>query len=284
MGATEDIRDAAACVAQGSYDWFRARLGYITSSNVSKVLLSPSSSYKERIKAAEQAAKSRADIESKVDGKTNRILKAGLEEKYLSEINRLFISPEEAFSDTAKGYLYQVAAERNLRPQIVEDDSAFEEYLSRVELSSRAIRYGQETEDIARHTYELATKQEVAQAGFILHKDIANYGDSPDGIVLGENGEPIGALEIKCPKPDTWMRYKATIHTPEDLKREKPEYYWQCQSHCECNNLAWCDFVFFDKMQRKGFVCIRIPRNDEDITLMKERIVLANLFINSLLP
>ncbi len=188
----------------------------------------------------------------------------------------------ETFNDTAKGYLYKVAAERNLRQQVIDDEVQFEEYMMRVDISTRDIRWGQENEDIARKVYEKIFKREVAQAGFILHDTIDNYGDSPDGIVLDDNGKPVGALEIKCPKPETFIRYKATIHNAEELKEEKPEYYWQCQSHCECNNLQWCDFVFFDKMQKNGFVCVRIDRNDEDIALMKSRIVLANEFIDSL--
>lgn len=237
---SQEVRDSIACIAQGTYDWFRARLGNITSSNVHFVM------------------------------KTPRVTKAD--------------PNPQGFSDTAKGYLYQVAAERNLRPQVIEDDAQFEEYLYRVELSNKAIRYGQENEDVARKVYELRTHTEVAQAGFILHPDIAHYGDSPDGIIVdSESGKPIGCLEIKCPKPETFMRYKATIRNADELKAEKPEYYWQCQSHCECNNLQWCDFVFFDKMQRNGFVRIRIERNEEDIALMKERVALANKFIDDLL-
>lgn len=242
MSETKDLtmqmREEIACVAQGTNDWFRARLGYITSSNVHFVMKSPRQT------------------------KTN--------------------PNPEIFSDTAKGYLYQVAAERNLWPSVIEDDEQFEEYLYRVELSNKAIRYGQENEDIARKVYEAKMKCEVTQAGFILHPEIANYGDSPDGVVLGEDGKPVGTIEIKCPKPETFMRYKANIHNAEDLKAEKPEYYWQCQSHCECNQVQWCDFIFFDKMQRNGFVCIRIERNEEDIALMKERVILANAEIDKL--
>lgn len=236
---SQDMRDQMACVAQGTLDWFRARLGYITSSNVHYVMKAPKAT------------------------KTN--------------------PNPEVFSDAAKGYLYQVASERNLWPAVIEDDAQFEEYMFRVELSNKAIRYGQETEDIARKVYEQKMRCEVAQAGFIAHETIDNYGDSPDGVVLNDEGKPVGTIEIKCPKPETFMRYKATIHNADELKSEKPEYYWQCQSHCECNNLPWCDFIFFDKMQRNGFVCIRIDRNAEDIALMKERVLLANEFVNNLL-
>lgn len=236
---SNQMRDDMACAAQGTLDWFRARLGKITSSNV------------------------------------HYVMKAGKATK---------TNPNpEVFSDTAKGYLYQVASERNLWPNVVEDDVQFEEYMFRVEISNKAIRYGQENEDFARKLYIHKTGNEVVEAGFIAHQTIPNYGDSPDGVVLDKDGKPVGTLEIKCPKPETFMRYKANIHNAEELKAEKPEYYWQCQSHCECNQVQWCDFVFCDKMQQNGFVCIRIERNDEDIALMKERIVLANQFVDELL-
>lgn len=283
MEMDDEIRDRAACTMQGTNDWFKARLGRITSSKVRNVMLGPSQDYKDRIKSLEADAKNRASEESMVNGKANRVLKAELEAKYLDLVDRSYLTPAEYFSDTAKSYLYEVASERNLRKNVIDDDTLFDEYLMRVELSTKAIRYGQETEDIARKVYEISTKNEVVEAGFIMHKDITHYGDSPDGIIVDKDGRPIGALEIKCPKPETFIRYKATIHNADELKEEKPEYYWQCQSHCECNGLPWCDFVFFDKMQQNGFVCIRIDRNDEDIALMKERIVIANQFIDEIL-
>ena len=240
---SQELRDEIACVAQGTHDWFKARLGYITSSNVHYVM------------------------------KAARATKAN--------------PNPDVFSDTAKGYLYQVASERNLQQYVLDDPDVFDEYLYRTEISNKAIRYGQENEDIARNVYAelVAAKQnqDVVQAGFIIHPTIEHYGDSPDGVVVNEAGKPIGTIEIKCPKPETFMRYKANIHNAEDLKAEKPEYYWQCQSHCECNNVQWCDFIFFDKMQVNGFVCIRIERNEEDIAAMKERIVLANQFVDELL-
>lgn len=240
---SQELNDSA-CFGQGTMEWFAARLGYITSSNVHFVMKVP-------------------------------------------KVTKTNPNPE-TFSDTTKGYLYKVAAERNLRDSIVQgskimDPEMFEEYLYRVEVSNKAIRYGQENEEIARVAYQRLTKYEVVTMGFQKHPTIERYGDSPDGVVLDENQKPIGALEIKCPKPDTFMRYKATIHNAEELKEEKPEYYWQCQSHCECLGVQWCDFVFFDKMQKKGFVCIRIERNEEDIARMKERIVLANQFVDELL-
>lgn len=236
---TKEEIDAQGCVEQGSLDWYRARLGKITSSNVHFVMKAP------------RATKANPN--------------------------------PEGFSDTAKGYLYQVAAERNLVEEFVNNDLYFQEYLDRVDISNRSIRYGSETEATAREVYAGITGNEVIECGFVNHSEISNYGDSPDGLIIDKEGSPIGALEIKCPKPDTFIKYQDNIKDAASLKEVKPEYYWQCQSHCECNNVAWCDFVVFDKMQRKGFICIRIERNDEDIALMKERIILANAEIDKLI-
>lgn len=240
----QNIIDEQSCYEQGSLDWFRARLGNITSSKVSMVMLAP------------KPTKSNPD-------------------------------PVEKFTDTAKGYLYQVAAERNLRPQVIKDDEMFNEYLQRVDISSRTIRYGSETEAKARKVYSrlFADKEgyEVVECGFIRHTEIDKYGDSPDGVIVDINGKPVGTLEIKCPKPDTFIRYSVNIKDADSLKEEKPEYYWQCQSHCLCNNVEWCDFVFFDIHQSNGIRVVRIYRNDEDIAKMIERIKLANDYIDNTL-
>lgn len=234
MENKEDLIDRVSCLEQGTREWFKARLGYITSSRVGDLMKLPR-------------------------------------------------SKTETFTETAMSYLYQVAAERNLRTTVLMDDNMFDEYLYRTDVSNKAIRWGQENEDVARKVYSRKTGNEVAQCGFIPHKEIGNYGDSPDGIIVDENDIPIGAMEIKCPNPATFMKYKHRVHSAEDLKTVKPEYYWQCQSHCECNDLQWCDFIFFDKMQKNGFVCVRIERNDEDIAFLKERVSLANELINSML-
>jgi hypothetical protein len=59
----------------------------------------------------------------------------------------------ETFTDTAKNYLYQLAAERNLNDAF--KDTYFDEYLERVNVETRAMRYGTDTEELARLAGEL---------------------------------------------------------------------------------------------------------------------------------
>ena len=63
----------------------------------------------------------------------------------------------EIFGDTAKSYIYQVAAERNMNPTIVEDDELFQMYLHQVDIGSKAMRWGNEQEGNARSLYEKPT-------------------------------------------------------------------------------------------------------------------------------
>lgn len=190
----------------------------------------------------------------------------------------------EIFSETAKGYLYKVAAERNIRQSYLDDDFKFAEYLERTNIETREMRYGTETEELAREMYRKKTKYELTEVGFITHPNIPNYGDSPDGVVLDKVlFKPIGCLEIKCPKPETWMKYLAQFKAGKTLKDIEDKYYWQCQSHMMCLGVEWCDFVYFDKMMKDGLQIVRIERNEEDIELMKERIRLANEYIDKMI-
>jgi hypothetical protein len=67
----------------------------------------------------------------------------------------------------------------------------------------------------------------------------------------------------------------------ETLKSIKMEYYWQCQSHCECHNVDWCDFIVYDQMQKGEMIVVRIYRNQEDIDLLLNRIEMANDYIEN---
>ena len=194
------------------------------------------------------------------------------------------------FSQTGISYLLEIAAERNLKDSYINDDMAFQDYLDRVNASSKAMRYGTETEPVARKVYAAKHKElRIEECGFVrsgYHSDVQidKYGDSPDGLCADSNtGEIVGCIEIKCPMPNTWMAYRYGFKSGKTLKEVEEAYYWQCQSHCLCNNVQWCDFIFFDKMQKNGFQCIRVERNDEDIKLMVDKIQKANKFIDDLL-
>jgi hypothetical protein len=59
----------------------------------------------------------------------------------------------------------------------------------------KAIKCGNEHEDIAREAYETATGSTVLTCGFYVSKNCAIFGASPDGLI----DQRSGLLEIKCP-------------------------------------------------------------------------------------
>ena len=192
------------------------------------------------------------------------------------------------FTTTAMSYLFEVASERGLREDYTIGDG-FEEYLKRTSISNKAMAYGTEHEAVARKIYSMQNENyNIVEVGFINAgfasgtEEIEGYGDSPDGVAY-ENESTEGVLEIKCPNPATFLKYKYLFSIGQTLKEIEPKYYWQCVSHIYCNGVQWCDFIYFDKMMKDGFNVVRIERNEADINLLLSRIKTANQLINSLL-
>lgn len=312
MLPTIDERDAIACIPQKNTDgtanlaWRRARLGCITGSECYNVMLL--SDQEKALQKALLDGRKVVESKSEFNKRLAELKKKSIEEHAKAVTSGQKLEDEEMyqqriyalreaansnpFSATAMGYIFKVAAERNMREVFVKDDTLFEEYIQRTNVSSATIRWGQEIEDMAREAYMNESGNDVSEVGFMRHLTTDWFGDSPDGVITDKgSGKLIGAVEIKCPRPETWMRYKYEFdygasmgRTANDiLKSIKPEYYWQCQAHCECVGVEWVDFVFYDPSQKNGLVCNRIKRNDADIDAMLSRVSKANGVVNEII-
>ena len=335
MIPTKEQRDAIACLEQRSHDWFRARLGCVTGSCVSYItrMSEAEKVLVKAIKAGPQETEGKRDFNARINPlkKTDmnaykKALAAGPKRETKEEFEARIAKLQEAadaspFSEGTLSYLYELASERNLRDVFVKDEELFNQYLMRVSISSSAIRWGEETEAMARLQYSRTTGNEVVEVGFVRHLSVDWYGDSPDGLVVDkESGLPIGAIEIKCPKGLSWIEYyhkfrknerlynsyvteymedhpeidsdafredflplgkRLSFMNAETLKSLKIEYYWQCQSHCECHDVDWCDFIVYDQMQKGEIVIARIYRNQDDIDRLLNRIEMANEYIEN---
>lgn len=179
----------------------------------------------------------------------------------------------EAFSDTAKSYLYQLSAERSMNPAIVEDDQLFEEYLYQVNISSKAMRWGNEQESKAREIYNKITRLRMVETGFCEHPTIPNFGSSPDGFHYDKQK---GTLEIKCPDQCKYMRYRHLIKDNASLLSVAPKYFYQCMSHIMCTGTEWNDFVVFNPFQLPSIHIVRIYPDENVFAKMEECIQIAN--------
>ena len=90
--------------------------------------------------------------------------------------------------------------------------------------------HGQESEPFARAAYEEANGVEVQQVGFVVPLFTDAYGGSPDGLIGND-----GMLEIKCPKPESVLKWIAQGTVPL-------EHVPQIQGLLMITRLPYADF------------------------------------------
>lgn len=100
-------------------------------------------------------------------------------------------------STSATGYIAELVAD-----MVSQNPPFFTERQGHTE----AMRNGANMEPEARRFFTLETGYTVRQVGFITTDD-GRFGASPDGLVIGDGGEVVGGLELKCPEPKTQAEY-----------------------------------------------------------------------------
>ena len=167
----------------------------------------------------------------------------------------------ETFSETGKSYLYQVAAERAMNPVIIADDELFAEYIRQTEVTSKAIRWGNEQEAEARDLFAKITGRHIIEVGSCIRS----------------------CLEIKCPNQATFMRYRNEICDNESLLRVKYEYYYQCMAHMMCTGASETFFIVYNPFQADPIHIVRIVPDEKVFTEIERRVCLANEFIDKII-
>ena len=98
------------------------------------------------------------------------------------------------FSDTAKTYIYQVASERDMNPEIINDDVEFEKYLHQVCVNTKAMQWGTDQEENARELYDV-------YVGKLYQKEIdfvAQKGSEKFYIQVSDNISMQETFEREC--------------------------------------------------------------------------------------
>ena len=212
------------------------------------------------------------------------------------------------FSETAKSYIYQVAAEREMNPDIVNDDVMFEEYLHQVDITTKAMKFGSEQEADARNLYSKLTGVQITEVGSCKHPTIPHFASSPDGYIEDTLTGSKVALEIKCPNQATFMRYKdeivevpckysngtlsiidadeagdnTVVCANHSLLKTKPEYFYQCMAHIACTGADYCVFIAYCAFQKHPIHIVRIYPDKKYLNEMEKRIIEANDIINQI--
>jgi putative phage-type endonuclease len=126
---------------------------------------------------------------------------------------------------------------------------------------SKAMEWGNETEDQARAYYGFLHDCEPVKVGLVLHPKIEYAAASPDRLI-GDDG----LIEIKCPNSATHIA--TLLGAPIE-----PDYIKQMQWQMACTGRKWVDFVSFDprmpsemqmfvkRVPRDGFAIVEMERD-----------------------
>lgn len=190
---------------------------------------------------------------------------------------------EQKFSATGIKYLCKVRGERFLDPDMLADDEEFGNWINRCQKSSKAMEWGHNQEGNALGTFSLLVKidEDVAPVfgglaiktvGSCGHPTIDGFNSSPDGVMVNADGDVIACIEIKCPDTDTHAFYTEMLTDAASLLEEKPEYYWQTMSHMAVTGASCCFFIWYDPAMYESCQYIMIPRDDEAIAQLEQKV------------
>jgi len=166
-----------------------------------------------------------------------------------SRIADIIAKTKSGYSTSRENYMVELALERitGKRQESFAND---------------AMRWGTETEPLARAAYEAHTGEIVDEVAMINHPTIAMAGASPDGLV-GHSG----LLEIKCPNSATHVQ---TLLSGKPAGKYITQMMWQMA----CTERKWCDFASFDPRfpDHLQLFTVRVMRDDLAIKSMENEV------------
>jgi len=202
-----------------------------------------------------------------------------------SEVGRLMQRNKSGddFGKDAMSYIYEKAAERNMKEEVIADDALFSEYLRQTNVTSKSMQFGIDYEDEARRLYEETTGRRIVETGLCVSQEVPFFASSPDGFFYDEETGERGCIEIKCLGFENFMYYAENVHDWKSLKDTNSKYYYQCLSHIMCTDSNWCDFVFYNPFQKNPLHVVRIKSDAFNRIEITRMIIQANAKIFDLL-
>ncbi len=190
---------------------------------------------------------------------------------------------DEMFGETAKSYMRDLAGQRLMNPAVVASDELFGQWVEQRNVTSKAIRWGQEQEDKAKALFY--EKREIPQDMVVevascQHDSIPHFAASPDALIYTdrERGQ-FTALEVKCPNEKAYIEYVSEVKDAETLKAVKPEYYWQMMAEMACTGAGDGIFLTYCPWLQLPYHAVMIMRDEVAIKVLEERVMAANAFV-----
>lgn len=133
---------------------------------------------------------------------------------------------------------------------------------------SEDMQRGIDLEPLAIKEYESITGNSVTRYGILQSDDLPILCQSPDGYVGTE-----GAIEVKCPRTKTHVKYIRQGKIPNEYKEQVWCYFMVNP------NLKWLDFISYDpRLTKKPIWVLRVNREDvqDDINTAWEALLSFN--------
>lgn len=140
-------------------------------------------------------------------------------------------------------------------------------------IETAPMEYGTLTEPFARAHFEKAMGMTVELRPFFVAEWCGEAGYSPDGIIV----ETKQLIEIKCPyNPLNHIKHMM-ISDVQELKKQKPMYYWQMQMGMAVTGYVSCYFISYCTQfdAELKMMVMEVMQNEEDINLLKSRVLQA---------
>lgn len=195
-----------------------------------------------------------------------------------SEISK--ICAPKGFGQTGETYIYSKVAELFC--------DTFEN------ITSKEMQWGHDFEPFAKEYFKAAISNSLGEKINIIENDFDFFpnledhaGASLDGRFLLKN--EMHTIEVKCPYTAVNHLKYSLFKTSEDLKKNKPEYYYQMQMQFICSGIDNGFFVSFHPnfINGKQMSVLLIKKDEEACNLITERIknavILKKEIIQSLL-
>lgn len=121
---------------------------------------------------------------------------------------------------------------------------------------SEDMQRGKDYEPLAAHKYSQHTGTTLYTAGFIQHPSIEFIGMSPDRLIINSEATVIGAVEFKCPNPNTHVRYIRQNKLPSE------HLYQTIYPFFISDKIQYVDFVSFcPEIKQLELFIVRTHRN-----------------------
>lgn len=215
--------------------------------------------------ASEQGSQMWVDIRAGrfTASEMHRLMKSGTRDMTPAELK---LRPKSGVGSTAKKIEDPRCLSLDTKTYIYEKVAETLTGIAKQKVFSYATQHGEEMEPIAA--------EEFAKFKGVLEYEILSFvpwgdhaGGSPDRKIKGVNE----IVEIKCPYNSVNQVNYLMLTDQWDLKREYPEFYWQCQSNNLFTRADVCHFVTYDhrmKEDKHKIVHIEVKPIAEDFELI----------------